>query len=212
MSGPKHLWSGDWEDESARSAEELANVPAPLPEPEPPAPAPAGIRLSRRQLVISLTAGVAAAAIAVVLVTTLGGPARRHSPKLAAAPSAQLQTTTPRSPGGQSCQQNPQACGQVPVPVVTGPTADWLGMQIVTSPSGVVISTVRLNSPADQAGFEPGDQIEAINGHQISSVPQIRTATAKLRIGASVGIEVLRSSSMVDLASVPMSERPTIHP
>ena len=41
MSGPKHLWSGDWEDESARAAARRGYSALPPPEPEPPEPEPA---------------------------------------------------------------------------------------------------------------------------------------------------------------------------
>jgi predicted metalloprotease with PDZ domain len=95
---------------------------------------------------------------------------------------------------------------------VTGPTADWLGMQIVTSPDGVVISTVTLNSPADDVGLNPGDQITAIDGHAITRVSQLKADTAHLRLGSEVTIQVQRASVMVQLASLPMTERPTIHP
>jgi len=44
---------------------------------------------------------------------------------------------------------------------------------------------VQISSPGDNAGFEPGDQIDAINGRGISSVSQIRNATATLRSAAT---------------------------
>jgi S1-C subfamily serine protease len=86
-----------------------------------------------------------------------------------------------------------------------------MGMQIVSSSGGVVISTVRLGSLADRAGFEPGDQIEQINGHEVSDMDQVRQATAGVALGKPMSIEVLRDS--VDYAaSMPLTERPTIHP
>ncbi len=211
MTGPKHLWSGDWESESARTAESLPSAPAPEPEPEPQ-PA-ATRRWSRRQMVIALTTGVAAAAITVALVTTLAGPNRTRRPPARAASHT---ATNPKLPtGGQApinaCQQNPNSCTQA-TPVVSGPTADWLGMQIVTSPAGIVISAIRLGSLADQAGFEPGDQVAQIDGHHIDSVDQIRQDTSRIALGRLVTIQVLRASSIPQAASVPMTERPTIHP
>ena len=111
----------------------------------------------------------------------------------------------------KACKQTPAACAQA-TPVASGPTADWMGMQIVTSPGGVVISTVRLGSIADQAGFEPGDQIEQIDGHQVNNMDQVREATAGVALGKPVSIEVLRDSVMVQAASMAMTERPNIQP
>ena len=95
MTGPKHLWSGDWESESARTADDLANAPAlvfdPEPEPEPEPRATAARRWSRRQIVVALTTGIAAAAVTVGLVTAFrqleqaecpeacGGAGRSHA-------------------------------------------------------------------------------------------------------------------------------------
>jgi membrane-associated protease RseP (regulator of RpoE activity) len=225
MTGPKHLWSGDWERESARAAEQRAAQPLPElspPEPvadEPPAAAPR--RWGRRQLGIAMGSGIAAAAITAVLVITLtGGSTKPPAQNLASlrpgqqtTPSLQTQTApTLRNQTPQACQQNPGSCTGSSSVNVTGPTANWLGMQIVTSPDGVVISTVTLNSPADAVGLNPGDQITAIDGHPITSVAQIRSDTAGLQLGSQVTIQVQRASVMVQLASLPMTERPTIHP
>ncbi len=216
MSGPKHLWSGDWESDSARTAEDLAHAPGPVfdAEPEPAAPAAAARRWSRRQLAVALTTGVAAAALTVGLVSALGGssPPRTHHGTAAAKHSG---ATAQRPTGGQApispCQQNPTACTKA-TPVVSGPTADWEGMEIVTSPAGIVISTIHLGSAADRAGLEPGDAIEQINGHPISRVEQIRQDTARIAVGRQVLISVLRASSIPQAAALPMTERPTIHP
>jgi membrane-associated protease RseP (regulator of RpoE activity) len=215
MTGPKHLWSGDWESESARTADDLATAPAPVfdpePEPEPEPRVTATRRWSRRQLAVALTTGIAAAAVTVGLVTALNGPNHKPTPhnKVAAAPA----TRTPGPTGGAApitaCQQTPASCA--PTAVASGPTADWMGMQIVTSSGGVVISTVRLNSPADRAGFEPGDQIQQIAGHQVSNMDQVRRATAGVTLGKTMSIEVLRDSVNY-AASMPLTARPTIHP
>jgi len=207
MTGPKHLWSGDWESESAQPADapapRLVFDPEPQPEPEPRAAARR--RWSRRQLVIALVSGVAAAAITVGLVTGLSGSNNGNKPKahnkIAAAPG----TRSPLPTGGAAPTTG------AATPVASGPTANWMGMQMVTSQGGVVISTVRPGGAGDQAGFEPGDQIEQIDGHQIDNMDQVRDATATAALGKPMSIEVLRGS--VDYAgSFPLTERPTIHP
>jgi serine protease Do len=87
-----------------------------------------------------------------------------------------------------------------------------MGMQIVTSPAGVVVNTVRVGSPGDLAGFEPGDQIMTINGHVIGTVSELRTDTSGVQVGGSVTIALLRQSVSLTLASIRMTQRPTIHP
>jgi S1-C subfamily serine protease len=149
-------------------------------------------------------AGLLVIVVAVALAVTLSGSSKpKHHKRTASTVTAP--TTTQAGPtGGAPLQSSPV--------VVNGPSADWLGMQIVTSPSGVAISSLQLGSPADDAGFEPGDVITAINGEQINTVDQIKSITAKLALGSDVKIQVLRSSVFVMLAAVPMKERPTIHP
>jgi membrane-associated protease RseP (regulator of RpoE activity) len=219
MTGPKHLWSGDWESESAQTADDLASAPRPVfdpePESEPESRAAVARRWSRRQIAIALTTGLAAAAIAVAAVTVFDGSGGSHKPAAHKPAASAPASRTPGPTGGASpitaCQQIPAGCGQTPAGV-NGPTANWLGMQIISGPAGVVISTVRLGSVADQAGFEPGDQIEQIDGHNVNNMDQVRRATAGIAIGKPVSIRVLRSSVVVQAASMAMTQRPTIHP
>jgi membrane-associated protease RseP (regulator of RpoE activity) len=218
MSGPKHLWSGDWRSESQQPATQPLPVRDPQPDAEVAPDAARTRRFTRRQLVIALSTGVAAAAITVGLVTTLGGSPAKKPPTHRAGTSGASQGS-----GGQglnpppTCQQNAASCSTststtTATPVSTGPSANWMGMQIVTSPSGVVVNTVKLGSTGDQAGFEPGDQILAIDGHVIGAVSELRTDTAGVRVGGPVTIAVERQSVTLTLSSVQMTQRPTIHP
>jgi S1-C subfamily serine protease len=212
MSGPKHLWSGDWEKESRQPA--AAQPAAPDHEPDPqPAPAPSRGRFTRQQFAIAFGTGVATAAVAITLIVTLGGgqkPNPQHRASTASkAPGAPAQ---PQTSGGGGLNNAPTQSSQTTtVPAVTGPSASWMGMQIVTSPSGVVVSTVRLGSPADQAGFEPGDQLQSVDGHIIGSVSELKPDTSALKVGSEVTIAVMRSSVQLT-SSLPMTQHPTIHP
>lgn len=224
MTGPNHLWSGDWESESARIADDLASLPAPVFD-EPPATVPepesaARRRWSRRQFAIALVTGVAAAAVTVGLVSTLGGSSKPKAHRLAAVP-AHHQKTGPQNSGGaglsapaQPCNQTATGCTRTTTatPVISGPYADWMGMQIVTSPEGVVVDTVKLGSPADAHGFEPGDQIMAVDTHVIGTVSELRADTASVKLGATVTVAVQRQSLRLTFASIRLTERPTIHP
>ena len=219
MSGPKHLWSGDWQSESQRPA---ATRPPTVDQQTEAQPAESvrARRFSRRQLAIALCTGVAAAAVTVGLVVTLSGGSPKKATGHNHAATTPAPATQPQSSGGQglnptqACQQQPAGCSTTTAatPVATGPSANWMGMQIVTSPSGVVVNTVRLGSPADLAGFEPGDQILSIDTHVIGTVSELRDDTQAVKVGGPVTIAVLRSSVQLTLTSVHMTQRPTIHP
>lgn len=206
MSGPKHLWSGDWERESQRAAEQRGTLPdlpaSPVAEPEtdPQPPRKPRSRLSRQAaayfaivLVIALGAGIA-------LASALGGsrskhPAKKHWTVLTSPPKA--------GPSGGAPVQA--------APTSNGPTADWMGMQIVTSPSGAVVNSVRLGSDSDAAGFQPGDVFDEINGQPINSVAQIRGATARFKLGSGMQVELNRGSAVITVG-FPLRQRPTIQP
>ena len=208
MSGPKHLWSGDWQRDSERAADErgtLAPLPEPEPEPEPQQPAVAGRQtgIPRRALIYSaIIAAAVALGAGIGLAVALGGSSHRPAAKAQRQYTVQTAPPTGGPSGGAPLQ---------PAPVTTGPTADWEGMQIVTSPAGAVVSTVRLGSPADRAGFQPGDVFDSIGGRQINSVQDIRTATAAVRIGGGVRVELSRGSSLITVG-FPLRQRPTIQP
>src|SRR5579863_5434128 len=223
MSGPRHLWSGDWESESAKTADDLAGMPGPVfdePAAEPQPLTVASRRWTRKQLAIALATGVAAAAVTVGLAAALGGSNNTTHNKPAAHKLGAPANHSGNSGGsgltapGQSCQQTATGCTQTTTatPVISGPYADWMGMQIVTSPLGVVVDTVRLGSPADIAGFEPGDQITAVDTHIIGSVSQLRADTQGVKLGGDVTVAVQRQSLPLQLGSFPLTERPAIHP
>jgi hypothetical protein len=217
MSGPKHLWSGDWQSESVPPAQ----APPPVEQQEPEAVAAPEPLFTKRQIAIAIGAGVATAAVTLGLVTAFSGSPpkpRSHSHTHAAARNGSPQRsggkglTTPTTPA-QACQPGQAGCTTgATTPPVSGPTADWLGMQIVTSPSGVVVDTVTPGSTADLAGFEPGDQIMSVDTHVIGNVYALRSYTAHVKLGAPVTIAILRSSLSLTLTSIPLTQRPTIHP
>jgi membrane-associated protease RseP (regulator of RpoE activity) len=208
MSGPKHLWSGDWEDESARAAARRGYevLPEPEPEPDPPEPEPELTDPDNRTPMVRY-AGVILAlvlVVAVVLAATLGGSTNKPH-RTGTSTVASTQTGTGPN-GGAAIQGN-----RVISPTVNLPTGNWLGMQIVSSSSGAVVSNVQISSPGDNAGFEPGDQIDAINGKEIGSVSQIRAVTADLPLGSVLSIQIERGSTQITLV-LTMRKRPTITP
>lgn len=101
---------------------------------------------------------------------------------------------------------------QTPQPTFTNqPTVDWLGMQIITSPTGAVVNSVQIGSEGDIAGFEPGDVITQVAGTQTDSARAIQTAVSQVPLGGRVSVEIVRGSSLITMA-VTMQGRPTLQP
>ena len=80
----------------------------------------------------------------------------------------------------------------------------WLGVSIddispelatqlgLRSPKGAVVTVVRANSPASDAGLEPNDVILAFNKREITSVRDLTRAVADTPIGTTVPMDILR--------------------
>jgi membrane-associated protease RseP (regulator of RpoE activity) len=217
MTGPNHLWSGDWERESAEAAAELAERPAPPIEPptveETEPEGRQRRRFGAKQLLLGIVGLLVVAAVAVAIVISSSGSS---NPPVHANTSTNTHTGTqaqpfPGSSGGVTPSQSIPTTPTVLPPATSVPTAEWLGMQIVTSPGGAVVDTVRAGSPGDAAGFEPGDVISGIGEDPINSVADIRAATEKLPLGQQLKITISRGSSTLTTA-VALKVRPTIKP
>jgi membrane-associated protease RseP (regulator of RpoE activity) len=198
MSGPKHLWAGDWEDESAAAADELAPisaphaaparqepVPAPRTREQPPAP-PTPERRPRRRL---SPAARRAAPILLAVIVVVAGAAYGLTALFHGSGSRQA----PVSPSGGAA-----------LPAATPPVGStkpimWLGMEIVTAPPGVaVVETVRQGSAGDQAGLSPGDVILQIDNRSVGGASAIAAAIHGLQKGDSVHLLVSHGSSLYD--------------
>jgi membrane-associated protease RseP (regulator of RpoE activity) len=211
MSSHKHLWSGDWQRDSIEPArpEPVSNEP-----PEPPASSPGRRSLSRRMLVTGGAVVVLLAAVGVTLALTLGGSS---SPNLqapsAAVPTTPLQVLPPQSAPHtvvptQTVPQQATTQPAVQTQVTVGPTYGWLGMQISDTQSGVTVVTVGPDSAADNAGVNPGDVIESINGTQIESIAQLQKATQGLKLGNRFQLSVDRGSTPVTMTAT-LTGRPS---
>ncbi|HET9720429.1 MAG TPA: PDZ domain-containing protein [Solirubrobacteraceae bacterium] len=201
MTGPKHLWSGDWRTESADlTAEPAESVVAP-PDPPPPVQRPL---LPTWRLI--LPAAVVVLAVAVALVELLPGSRATGVGREATTPSASaIPNPLPPTP-------NSSPTGGSPATSLTGRTVNWLGMQISTVQNvGAVIQTVRLGSPADAAGLDPGDIIQTVNRRTILAAAQIRYAVSHLRTGQAVDISVDRGSTQFSTVAA-FAGQPTTSP
>ena len=87
----------------------------------------------------------------------------------------------------------------------------WLGVSIddltqevasslgLRPPDGAIVTVVRPNSPASDAGVEANDVILEFNRHKISSVRDLTRAVADTAVGARVPMVVLRDKKRVTL-------------
>ena len=183
MSGPKHLWSGDWENESEDASAQITRRPRPRdPQPETPAPpAPARPRARRtvRPWAIPVALGLIVIAAATFAATQLIGPSNSKPPQSQAAIASKLNK-----------------------PKLTGSTAPirWLGMEIITAPQGIpMVETVRPNSNGDRAGLEPGDAILLVNNRPVGASGSIATAIKGLHSGDRVALEVTNGGAMFQM-------------
>ena len=195
MSGPRHLWSGDWERESAAAADELAGrrdpVPVPPEEPAatiappPPEPIPAAPRPRRTE-----------PSKARIAWTALRTAATRNGKRMAAAVVVVLLAA---------------AASFAAVSAVTGgfdstpkPRPAWLGVQMASSPvlaggfqsgfggfpfaTGAVITAVVPGSPAAAAGLQPGDVITEVGADQVSTPAGVTAAIAHYHAGDHITV------------------------
>ena len=195
MSGPKHLWSGDWRNESAAASDELAarrpkprqpeqpqsNVWPPPPKPKPKRPRP-GLR---RALPIAL-AVVLVLAAGTYGATALFGSSKHQAPAFATQPSispAPTPTSRRRRPStGSACRSRPCHPARLP-------------------------SRRCGREPADLAGLSPGDAIVQIDSRPINGTGDISAAIRGMHAGQRVAMEISHGSALfttvVTLAAPP---------
>jgi S1-C subfamily serine protease len=202
MSGPKHLWSGDWQRESAAASDRLADRQVRPAEPEePPAPAKAPAR-ARRKVKLSgrpgLGRAVAVVAAALLLIaagafglTSLLGSGGSRNSMLAGAGAARPAVTTPTG--------------------FSRPVS-WLGIEIQTLPPGAaVVQTAPLGSQGARAGLQPGDVIVEVNHRPISGVGDIGAAIRGLHAGDPVALQFSHGSGIYG-TEVTLTTPPSVHP
>lgn len=194
MSAPRHLWSGDWEQESAAAADELARHRPRTPE-DPPT-----------QEILPPRPSLAARAIAWLrhLRRELGRwwesrRARRGRWRRVAALVAVALLVVAGAAYGVSALTG--GSGKTSAVAAGHP---WLGVEATSSPfaavgiqtiaggpfaSGAIVTNVVPGGPAAAAGLAPGDLITSIDGHQVTQAADIETVIAGLHVGDQVTIE-----------------------
>jgi hypothetical protein len=206
MTAPRHLWSGDWQDESSAHADELAarRAPAGQPAEAEPAPASPGSRPSAvdrlrawlratRQLLrrrprrrSAGTRRARAAVLVGLLLLVIGGAAY-------AITSAFIGTGA----GNQA-----MASGYQP----------WLGVDMYNSPfGGPIVVAVVPGSPAQVGGVQPGDVISQVDGQSVATVSGFASALAGKHAGDRV-VLALERGSVTYVAHVTLATRPVAYP
>jgi PDZ domain len=195
MSAPRHLWSGDWRQESSAHGEELAARRAgagPPREPEPGPPPPSGpsvvarlrawLRALRRRLRLRPRV-----AILVGLLALIGAGA------------AYAVTSAVSGSGGNS---QTVASGYQP----------WLGIDLYNSPfGGPIVVAVAPGSPAQVAGLQPGDVISQVNGRPVATTSAFASVLAGEHAGDRVSLQLERGS-VTYVARVRLAPRPVAYP
>jgi membrane-associated protease RseP (regulator of RpoE activity) len=195
MRAPKHLWSGDWERESAAVSEELASLedlPGVAAQRAPETPIPASPHTpSAETLAPARPRKPPWTRLAALRVLLPSPPVRRivaigFAVLLVIAGAAfGIRALT----GGAEDQNSPAAAGP------TGPVS-WLGMEVETlPPGGVVVATIAPGSQGERAGLEPGDVIVGIANRTVNSTADIAKAIGGMHAGQQVPIEVNRGST-----------------
>jgi membrane-associated protease RseP (regulator of RpoE activity) len=197
MSSPKHLWSGDWEQDSDAAAADRAGRRLPeLPEP-PAARAPEPVRTPEP--------------------VRAPDPVRASDPVRAAEPAPPRPAPTPPRPASKPPRPKRRyprravalAClfaaliagGAIALsnahtgsgPGGIGRSGPWLGVQLQSVPvNQVLVDGVTPGSPADQAGIGAGDVIVAVNGKPVASPGDVDAALGGMHVGQTVAVSVER--------------------
>jgi len=82
-----------------------------------------------------------------------------------------------------------------------------LGVQLNYSGKGVAVAQVVSGGPADQAGLQPGDVIQKVNGQDVTSDDEVVKAIRSTKPGDTINLEVW-SAGVKKLVSIKVQERP----
>jgi hypothetical protein len=207
MSGPRHLWSGDWELESSAHRDELAEnrwrAPV-LAEPERPPPAPRPHKPTVRDRIRALLGHIRALLRRLRRIPV--GTARQRRLALAAVAATLLLAgavyAVAASLSGSSSTTSAATIG----------SRAWLGIDVATTQQGgVMVVDVFPGSPAQAAGMEPGDVITRLNGKPVFSPSDVTSAIASAHPGQRIQLQY-QGSGVSYSSSVPLGTRPAGYP
>lgn len=73
----------------------------------------------------------------------------------------------------------------------------------ITAERGIIIVRVAENSPADRAGIQPGDVIQAINNQQVNKAEELQQQLEKNGVGSQLQIQLQRGNQKLQIAARP---------
>jgi serine protease DegS len=79
---------------------------------------------------------------------------------------------------------------------VTAQLAESFGLR---TPSGVLISSILEDSPAEHAGLRPGDVVTGVDGQAVASTHELLEAVASAGPGSNIALEIWRGSERMDM-------------
>ena len=77
-----------------------------------------------------------------------------------------------------------------------------LGVDVMSTPRGVVVRDVRRESPAEKVGLRPGDEIVSFAGQRVSTAEEFLNLLREQRPESTVKAEVRRNGELVRMAIV----------
>jgi membrane-associated protease RseP (regulator of RpoE activity) len=108
-------------------------------------------------------------------------------------------------------QTRPTIERQLPATAVVGPA--YFGVTFNSDDRDAVVRAVNPGSPAAQAGLQPSDVIESIQGRQVRSYQDVLDAIARMRPGDMLDIEFSRRMNLrtqAALSSLPGASQRTV--
>lgn len=90
--------------------------------------------------------------------------------------------------------------GQLGVSINNHPADMPVGLQAEVPP-GAMVTDVARGSAAEKAGLQRGDLIVAINGKPVISGAQLRARVSLVRVGETIGLEVLRDGKRIKMTA-----------
>ena len=83
----------------------------------------------------------------------------------------------------------------------------WLGVTLTQTPDGATIAQVIADSPADAAGLQRGDVVEAVDGTEVDNVSEFLDQLGDKSVGDTVTLTISRDGQAQD-AAVTLEARP----
>jgi S1-C subfamily serine protease len=87
----------------------------------------------------------------------------------------------------------------------------WIGIRGRAAPGGVALIDVHAGGPADRAGLQAGDVVEAIDGDEVHTLAGLLQEVGRQSVGDIVELRVLRAGNRGDI-TVRLEERPATVP